>query len=146
MELKLLRVAEPPAHSKVTGPHSVIKMMREEAKADRECFWVLHLNTAQAIIEKELVAMGILNQSLVHPREVFRKAVMLGVNTIITVHNHPSGTITPSDDDIGVWNRLKKAGEILGIKVVDNVIITPEGRYYSENEEKYYSEKRGEIK
>jgi len=136
MELKLLRVAEPPAHSKVTGPHSVIKMMREEAKADRECFWVLHLNTAQIIVEKELVAMGTLNQSLVHPREVFRKAVMLGVNAIITVHNHPSGTTIPSDSDIKVWNVLRKAGELLGIKVIDNIIITPGGKYYSENEEK----------
>jgi len=132
MELKLLKVTEPSFCSKIDGPSSVMQMMKEEAKADRECFWVLHLNIAHKVIEKELVSMGIIDQSLIHPREVFRKAVMLGTSAIITVHNHPSGALEPSKEDWKTWARLREAGSILGINVIDNIIITPEGHYWSE--------------
>lgn len=134
MKLKLLQVREATA-DRVLSPASLVTMMSEEAKADRECFWVIHLNTAGMVIEKELVAIGCLDEALVHPREIFRKAVMNSSASIITVHNHPSGGLIPSYEDREIWERLTKAGEILGIKVTDNLIISSKG-YYSEKEGK----------
>ena len=75
--------------------------------------------------------MGSLDQAVVHPREVFKKAILNGAKGIITVHNHPGGLAKPSGADEVVWDRLIKAGEIIGIEVMDNIIITPGGAYYS---------------
>jgi len=130
MKIKFIEVKEAKGE-KISSPKIVTKLMGEEGKADREAFWVLHLNAKNKIIEKELVSLGIVNSSLVHPREVFKKAILNGDSGIITVHNHPSGDPTPSEEDFRVWNRLEEAGKILGIEVVDNIIITPVGEYYS---------------
>lgn len=130
MELKILQIRETLGDT-IRSPDIIVDIMAEEAKADRECFWVIHLNTANRIIEKELVSMGTLNGSMVHPREVFKKAVINGALGIITVHNHPSGQIQPSKEDKILWERLEEAGKILGIKVLDHLIITPSGEYYS---------------
>lgn len=135
--IKLLQVREAQGES-CKSPHAIIAAMAEEAKADRECFWVLHMNTKFQIIEKELVSMGSLNASIAHPREVFKKAILNSDEGIITVHNHPSGDPTPSQEDRATWEKLSAAGEIIGIPVVDNLIITPSGRTYS-------SETKGEI-
>jgi len=106
--------------------------MKHEAKFDREAFWVLHLNTQNQVIEKELVSLGSVNYSVVHPREVFKKAILNSAAAIITVHNHPSENMKPSMEDERVWKGLNQAGEIIGIEVLDNLIITPQGVYYSE--------------
>ena len=132
MNLKLLRVREASGEN-ICSPDIVAKIMKEEARADRECFWILHLNSRNRVIEKELVSIGTANSSLVHPREVFKKAIVNGAKGIITVHNHPSGSLDPSYEDSEIWEKLKKSGEILGIKVMDNIILTPSGSYYSEN-------------
>ena len=105
--------------------------MREEAKADRECFWVLHLNGRNRIIEKYLVGIGTLTNVLVHPREVFKKAIILGAAAIITCHNHPGGIPDPSPEVREIWNRLDEAGKILAISVLDHIIITASGGFYS---------------
>ncbi len=115
----------------VLRSEAVAELMVEESKADRELFWVLHLNTKKALIEKELVAMGTLDSACIHPREVFRKAVINSSSSIITVHNHPAGSAEPSSEDRKVWSRLEQAGEILGIKVIDHIIITPSGKFFS---------------
>lgn len=133
MEIKLLSVREA-SGEKVSSPLEVWQSMKAEAQADRECFWVLHLNTRLQIIEKELVHMGTLDASLVHPREVFRKAVINGAAKIITVHNHPSGNCEPSDEDRATWAKLKEAGKILAIEVADNLIISHSG-YYSQKDQ-----------
>ena len=86
MELNLLQVRETSGDA-VHSPNTVAGLMREEARADRECFWVLHLNSGNKIIEKELVSMGTVSSSLVHCREVFKKAILLGATSIITAHN-----------------------------------------------------------
>ena len=130
MELKLLQIKEAYGE-KVSSPSAVVKLMREEVMADRECFWILHLNNANRIIEKELVSMGTLNTSLAHPREVFKKAILNGAKSIITVHNHPGGKADPSDEDTKIWNRLDKVGKILGIEVTDHIIVTPSGSHFS---------------
>jgi DNA repair protein RadC len=77
--------------------------------------------------------MGALDQAVVHPREVFRKAVINSTAKIITVHNHPSGSTELSPEDLSTWQKLKAAGEILAIEVIDNIIISKEG-YSSQKE------------
>ena len=131
MRIKLLRVREASGET-VTKAEDVTKFMAEEGKADRECMWVLHLNAQNQIIEKELATMGLLDCVLAEPREIFKKAIINSAQSIITVHNHPSGNKEPSADDKNVWLNLTKAGEILSIPVLDNMIITPKGESYSE--------------
>ncbi len=145
MNLKLLRVKEASGET-ICSPGTVVKIMREEAMADRECFWILHLNNRNRVIEKELISMGIANSSLVHPREVFKKAIVNGAKCIITVHNHPGGKAVPSYCDLEIWEKLKKAGEILGIEVMDNIILTPSGNYFSENTKNCTNKKRKRAK
>ena len=130
MEVKLLRARE--GSGKVlNSPRKVSCLMTEEAKVDRECFWVLHLNTSHKIIEKELVSIGTVDNCLVHAREIFKKVILNGAYGIITVHNHPGGTAEPSKEDRAIWKYLDKAGELLGIEVLDHMIITPNDGYYS---------------
>lgn len=131
MKLKLLQIKEATGQN-IRSPRAIADSMSEEAKADRECFWVLHLNTQLQIIEKELVAIGTLGCAVVHPREVFKKAIINSAYSIVTVHNHPSGSKTPSKEDQMLWGKLKQAGELLQIPVNDNLIITPGGEFYTE--------------
>jgi len=130
MELNLLQVKETSGDA-VHSPKAVVELMVEEARADRECFWVLHLNSCNKIIEKELVSMGTVSSSLVHCREVFKKAILFGATSIITAHNHPANQAKPSKEDKAIWERLDEAGGILGINVLDHLIITPSGAWYS---------------
>ncbi len=134
MDLKLLRVKEA-SRETVCSASTVAEIMKEEAMADRECFWILHLNCGNRIIEKELISIGVVNNSLVHPREVFKKAIVYGAKGIITVHNHPSDRTDPSPCDLVIWEKLRSSGEILDIEVMDNIILTPSGSYFSEKEE-----------
>jgi DNA repair protein RadC len=133
MKLKLLQIREISGEV-VYSPEVVAGLMAEEAKADRECFWILHLNASNKIIEKELVSIGTVTSSLVHPREVFKKAILNGATGIITIHNHPGGQVVPSRDDKLIWERLEEAGKVLGIEVLDHLIITSSGQYHSKKE------------
>jgi len=103
-----------------------ILMAENEVDRDKEHFWVVGLNTKNVIQYVDLCSLGILNRSLVHPREVFRLAIMKGVSSIIVAHNHPSGEVTPSADDHEVTIDLKKAGEVVGITLLDHIIISAE--------------------
>ena len=90
----------------------------------KEHFYVICLDTKNRIIEKEiLVSRGTLNASLIHPREVFKEAIKRSANSVILVHNHPSGDCDPSSEDLIVTEKLVSAGELLGIKVLDHVIV-----------------------
>ena len=130
MELKFLSVREVSGKA-VNTPAKVSRLMAKEAQIDRECFWVLHLNTSHRIIEKELVSIGTVAFCLVHAREVFKKAILNGATAIIIVHNHPGGTAQPSKDDKIVWKYLDGSGKLLGIEVLDHMIITHSDGYYS---------------
>ncbi len=90
---------------------------------DKEHFIVLMLDTRNGIIKDEVVSVGTLNSSLIHPREVFKSAIKESANALILVHNHPSGDCSPSDEDIDVTKKLIKVGEVVGIKVLDHVIV-----------------------
>lgn len=98
---------------------------------DKEHFWTIGLNQRNGIKYIELVSLGTLNASLVHPREVSRMAILEAIGGLIIVHNHPSGDPDPSEDDLTIIQRLKKAGEIIGIKILDSIIVTIKGKNFS---------------
>jgi DNA repair protein RadC len=97
----------------------------------QEIFGILILNTKNKVIGVEVVHKGSLNSSLVHPRDVFLRAVTANAASIVCFHNHPSGNPEPSREDIEVTKRLKEAGQILGIEVLDHIITGEDGRFYS---------------
>ncbi len=90
---------------------------------DREHFWILTLNARHQITGLELISVGSLDASIVHPREIFKNCIKKSAKAIILVHNHPSGDPSPSDDDVDVTKRLVDAGRLLGIYVLDHVIV-----------------------
>ncbi len=101
---------------------------------EKENFWVLGRNTQGQCIYVHLVHVGTLDTCQVHPREIFRLAVMEGAHSIITCHNHPSGNVDPSPSDRSTWSNLDKAGEILRINVLDHQIIShTTNEFYSAN-------------
>ena len=89
----------------------------------KEQFYALYLDTKNRIIGEELISVGTLNASLIHPREVFNPAIKSSANAIILVHNHPSGDCTPSPEDKQVTKQIKEAGNMLGINLLDHIIL-----------------------
>ena len=90
---------------------------------DREEVWVLLLDTKNRVLGTHVVSVGHLSGAPVHPRELFKEAVRRSAAAVVVVHNHPSGDPTPSPDDIALTRRLRQAGEVLGIEVLDHVIL-----------------------
>lgn len=99
--------------------------------ADREQLLVCSVDTKNQPTSISVVSIGSINSSIVHPREVFKTAILSNAASIIVFHNHPSGDTTPSKEDINVTNRLKEAGKILGIEVLDHIIIGVDGMFCS---------------
>lgn len=120
----------------ITNPEDISKIFQAILKAeneidqDKEHFWTIGLNVRNGIKYIELVSLGTLNASLVHPREVYRMAIFEGIAQIILIHNHPSGDIEPSEDDLSIVRRIIEAGKIIGITVTDSIIIT-DNQYFS---------------
>lgn len=109
---------------RISSPNDITDLLMEEMRyLKREYFKIAILDTKNQIITIENISIGNLNSSIVHPREVFNRAIKRSANSIILVHNHPSGDPTPSSEDINITNRLIEAGGILGIKVLDHIII-----------------------
>ena len=98
---------------------------------DREQFWALVLDTKNRLIKDVPVSVGSLNASIVHPRELFRSAVRMSAASIVVAHNHPSGDPTPSGADIQLTRRLTRAGDVLGIELLDHVVIGDGGAWAS---------------
>ena len=96
-----------------------------------ESFYIFTLDTKNKINGMFEVSRGTLNASIVHPRDVFQRAIMQNANSIILMHNHPSGDPIPSNEDINITNRLIDAGNLLGIKVLDHIIVGDENNYIS---------------
>jgi DNA repair protein RadC len=105
-------------------------------KLDKEHFAILLLDTKNRVIRDEIITMGILDSSLVHPREVFKNAIKSGAASVIIVHNHPSGDPAPSRDDMATTKRLCEAGQLVGINVLDHVIIGESTHYSFKDESK----------
>ena len=109
---------------KITCAEDVFKLFHNDFKNKKqEHFSILMLNTQNNIIKKEPLTIGILNASIIHPREVFKPAIKNSCNKIILVHNHPSGDPTPSEEDLEITRKMIEVGEELDIKVLDHVIV-----------------------
>jgi len=119
---------------RITSASDVYSLLAEYATKEQEHFLLLTLDGASHIIEKRVIHIGTLNQSLVHPREIFRPAIIDNSAGIIVAHNHPSGTLDASRSDIQVTTRLKEVAKLVGIELLDHVIISKNG-YYSFSDE-----------
>jgi DNA repair protein RadC len=108
----------------------VWERLAEIRSSKKEHLLVFYLDSQNREIEREVVSVGILNANLIHPREVFEGAVRNSAAQIILAHNHPSGVMDPSEEDLLITRQLVEAGEILGIQVVDHIIVTKE-QYFS---------------
>jgi len=116
---------------KIKSARDVFNLFKEETRNhSKEHFFTVLLDTKNKIMKIEEVSIGILDATIIHPREIFKEAIKSSASRIILVHNHPSGDPTPSEEDISITKKLISAGEIIGIEVLDHVIIGKEG-YYS---------------
>lgn len=114
---------------RISRPLDAVDALKRYRKKKQEHFLVLTLDGENKVIRTTVATIGILNRTLIHPREIFRKAIEDNANSIIIAHNHPSGNTEPSDEDNEVTSRLCEAGKLLGISVLDHVIISPTGFY-----------------
>ena len=119
---------------RITSAQDVYSLLQDYSIKDREHFITITLDGRSKIIEKRVIHIGTLNQSLVHPREVFRPAILDNAAGVIISHNHPSGTLEASRADIQITQRLKEVAKLVGIELLDHVIISKEG-YYSFSDE-----------
>lgn len=116
---------------KVEKPQDIFKLLKPKiGNKKKEHFTLVCLDTRNRIQNIETISIGTLDSSLAHPREIFLPAIKTAASSVILVHNHPSGNPTPSKNDEKITNRLRKAGQILGIKIADHIIIT-ETRFLS---------------
>lgn len=106
-----------------TTSSEVFAFFAELADETREMFISVHLDSKNFVLCRDVVSLGSLNATIVHPREVFKTALLSSAAAVLLVHNHPSGDPTPSREDLELTGRLKEAGELLGIRVLDHVII-----------------------
>lgn len=130
-------VQEPPlmANEPVNSPEAAIRVMNEFlSQMDRELFCIVNLQSDLKPINMNIVSVGALNEALVHPREILKSAVLSNASSMMLIHNHPSGSLNPSQEDIVTTDRLVQIGQMMGIPVVDHVIIGRGQEYYSFHE------------
>jgi len=111
----------------VQCPGDVLSLLEEYKHKKQEYFICISLNGANEVIEKRVITIGLLNSSQVHPREVYADVITDRAASIILAHNHPSGSLSPSESDIQITNQLVEAGKILGISVLDHLIVSKKG-------------------
>ncbi len=116
--------------TKLNTPLKIFEYYKSKINNDQEQFYCIYLDASKKVIEEKLLFIGTANYSLVHPRDVFKEAYLLNATSIICVHNHPSGEVKPSKEDINLTIRLKEIGVLMGIRVVDHIIIGDD-KYYS---------------
>ena len=119
-----------PEGAKIETPADLLPHVRHYADRKQEHFLCASINGANEILNIRVVSVGLIDRTPVHPREVFADALADRASAVIVAHNHPSGGLTPSKEDIEITNRLKTAGETLGIKLLDHIIFNRTG-YYS---------------
>ena len=107
----------------VRGPETVFDLTRDIRGANREHFVGFYLNSRNQVLRREIISIGSLNASIVHPREVYQPAIAVSAASLILAHNHPSGDPTPSEEDLAITRRLVEAGRILGIDILDHVVV-----------------------
>jgi DNA repair protein RadC len=107
----------------ITSPADVYRLCSDLEDADREVILGVYLDARNHVNAVSEVSTGTLNSSIVHPREVYKPAVLTTAGSVVLVRNHPSGDASPSDDDHALTRRIKKAGDVLGVELIDHVII-----------------------
>ena len=112
---------------RISTPKDMALSFTREAHERVESFWVLTLNGAHVPIRKRRITKGLVNKTVAHPREVFRVAILDNACAIILVHNHPSGLLEPSPEDLAITKVLVDSGKLLGISVLDHIIIGRSG-------------------
>ena len=120
----------------IRSPQDVCRAAAAIRSAGKEHFLALYLDARNVLIHQEVVSIGSLNANIVHPREVFRPAIATGAAAVILAHNHPSGDISPSQEDLSLTARMVDAGRLLGIEVLDHVVISS-SRFISFRSESY---------
>lgn len=119
-----------PRNYRIRHPSDAVPLLQHYADRKQEHFIVISLNGAHEVYEVRICSIGLVNRTLVHPREVFADALKDRAAAVVVAHNHPSGNVIPSGEDRAVTDTLCEAGEILGIRVLDHIIFAP-GNYYS---------------
>jgi len=112
---------------RVTRPEDILPLVAHLKQKRQEHFICITLNGAGEILGNRTITVGLLNHSLVHPREVFADAITDRAASIICIHNHPSGSLEPSSQDIAITNQLKEAGSVIGIQLIDHIIVSKNG-------------------
>jgi DNA repair protein RadC len=118
-----------PEGVKINQPADVLPLINHFADRSQEHFLCVSLNGAHEVLSLRVITIGLVNKTQVHPREVFADVIAERATAIIVAHNHPSGNLEPSDSDRRLTQQLVEAGQILGIKVLDHVIISKKGFY-----------------
>src|SRR3989344_1935718 len=114
----------------IYSPKEIASELKNIKNIKKEYFYLFCLDSRNKVIKKELVSVGTLNSSLVHPREVFEPAIRNLSAQLVIAHNHPSGDINPSEEDLNITAKLVKAGELLGINILDHIVIAKDN-YFS---------------
>ncbi len=120
--------------TRITQPDTILNIAIDGLQIHQqaiESFYMFTLDTKNKVTGIFEVSRGTLNASIVHPRDVFQRAIMQNANSIILMHNHPSGDPAPSKEDVNITNRLVEAGNILGIRVLDHIVVGDEENYIS---------------
>jgi DNA repair protein RadC len=125
--LELGRRRLPAKRRQIRTPSDVYPLIRHYASRMQEHLLAISLNGAQEVLSINVCSIGLVNRTIVHPREVFSEALAQRASAIIVAHNHPSGVLEPSMEDREVTRRLKKAGDILGIPIIDHLIFSEDG-------------------
>lgn len=108
----------------IKGPEDVYRLLSPALRGEpREHFVALYLSSRHHVLAQETISVGSLNASIVHPREVFRPAILHSAAALILAHNHPSGDPSPSEEDLAITKRLHEAGALLGIELLDHIIL-----------------------
>ena len=121
--MELIKLYEKSHRPQLNAAQEVYKNMQDIKDADKEMFIVFYLDSKNKIIAREIVHIGTLNSCIIHPRNIFKGAIIRNANAIIISHNHPSGDTTPSPEDTEITKRLIDAGNILNIPLLDHVIV-----------------------
>lgn len=122
--LELGRRVFVPRKRKIISPDDMLPLLTHYADREQECFFTFSLNGASEIIAQEIISVGLLNKTLVHSREIFRQAIVHRAAKIIMAHNHPSGNVIPSVEDITITKKLVQVGDLLDIQVLDHIIFS----------------------
>ena len=133
-QVAIRMVEQSPLYSKepMNNPDAAIRVMNEFlSQMDRELFCIVNLQADLTPINMNIVSVGSLNEALINPREIFKSAILSNAHSMMLIHNHPSGNLTPSTSDIQTTARMQELGELMGISLVDHIITGRDGNYYS---------------